>query len=100
MLTTIGSSSDNQTLDTMYRQGKKWIATYLGEQDIFEQATKEADQKLVIDFLLSNVENLLLNGTRLILDNVFKSIGFDELNDDILKHLVTARLSQPMSKSA
>jgi hypothetical protein len=40
------------------------------------------------------------NGTQLILDKVFKSIGFDELNDDILKHLVTARLSQPLSKSA
>ncbi len=36
----------------------------------------------------------------MILDRVFKSIGFDELNDDILKHLVTARLSQPLNKSA
>jgi len=54
----------------------------------------------VVDYLLSNVENILTKGTQLILDKVFKSIGFDELNDDILKYLVTSRLSQPLSKSA
>ena len=100
VLKTIGSSSDNQTLDMLYRKGKMWISNHLGEQDIFEQATKEADEKQVVDVLLSNIENILINGTQLILDKVFKSIGFDELNDDILKHLVTARLSQPLSKSA
>jgi hypothetical protein len=63
----------------------------LGEQDLFEQAAKEADEKQVVDFLFSKVENILINGTQLILDKVFKSIGFNELNDD----LVIARLSQP-----
>jgi len=100
VLKTIGSSSDSKTLDILYSHGKRWISDYLGEQDIFEQATKEADEKQVVDFLLSNVENILINGTQLILDQVFKSIGFDKLNDNILKHLVTARLSQPLSKSA
>lgn len=97
---TIGSSSDNCTLDMLYHQGKRWISDHLGEQDIFEIVTKETDEKQVTDFLLSNVENILINGTQLILDRVFESIGFNELNDDILKHLVTARLSQPLSKSA
>ncbi len=100
VLKTIGSSSDNQTLDMLYKQGKMWISNHLGEQDIFEQATKEAEEKLVVDALLSKVENILINGTQLILDKVFKSIGFDVLNDDILRHLVIARLSQPLSKSA
>ena len=100
VLKTIGSSSDSKTLEMLYSEGKRWISNYLGEQDIFEQATKEADEKQVVDFLLSNVENILINGTQLILDKVFKSIGFDKLNDNILKHLVTARLSQPLSKSA
>ena len=62
--------------------------------------TKLLREKQVVDFLLSNVENILINGTKLILDKVFQSIGFDKLNDDILLHLVTARLSQPLSKSA
>ena len=53
----------------------------------------------VTTHLLSNIENILLNGTQLILNQVFKKIGFDSINDDILKHLVTARLSQPSSKA-
>jgi len=97
---TIGSSCLTSIVDELYRQGKRWISQHLGEQDIFEQATREAEEKQVVDYLLSNVENILINGTQLILDKVFKSIGFDELNDDMLKHLVTSRLSQPLSKSA
>jgi hypothetical protein len=30
---TIGSSSDISTIESLYIQGKKWISTYLGEQD-------------------------------------------------------------------
>ena len=100
VLKTVGSSMDLQVVDELFKQGKRWISSHLGEQDIFEQAAKEADEKQVVDFLLTKVENILLNGTQLILDKAFKSIGFDQLNDDILKHLVIARLSQPLSKSA
>ena len=55
-------------------------------------------KKLAVEYLFSNIENILLNGTQLILEKVFKSIGFDKLRDEVLKHLVTARLSQPLSK--
>ena len=34
------------------------------------------------------------------MNSVFKTIGFDKINDDILKHLVVSRISQPQSKSA
>lgn len=44
------------------------------------------------------IENVLLNGTQLILAKVFQSIGFEKLDDEILKQLVIARLCQPMSK--
>lgn len=100
VLKTVGSSMDLQVVDELFKQGKRWISSHLGEQDIFEQAAKEADEKQVVNFLLTKIENILLNGTQLILDKVFKSIGFDQLNDNILKHLVIARLSQPLSKSA
>ena len=51
------------------------------------------------DYLLGNIENILLNGTQLVLNQVFKLVGFDAINDDILKHLVTSRLCQPSSKA-
>jgi transposase len=100
VIKTIGSSSDSKTVDELYLQGKIWMSHHIGEQDIFEQASKEADERQVTDFLLSKVENILINGTQLILERVFKSVGFDKLNNDILKQLVIARLSQPLSKSA
>ncbi len=53
----------------------------------------------MVDFLLFNVENILINGTQLILDKVFKFIGFDKLNDDMLNHLVTAHQSQVIRKN-
>jgi len=97
---TIGSSSDFSEVESLYRQGKKWISSYLGEQDIFEAHDKALEEKQVADYLLSNVENILLNGVQLILNNVFRLTGFDRIEDDIFRQLVIARLSHPMSKSA
>jgi hypothetical protein len=36
----------------------------------------------------------------LILNQVFKLIGFDAIEDDILRHLAIARLCQPTSKGS
>lgn len=96
---TIGSSSDPATIDSLFKEGQKWIDNHLGHIDIFEQAEKEKEEKQIVEYLISNIESILINGSQLILDKVFKSIGFDQVGDEILKHLVIARLSQPMSKS-
>jgi len=79
---TIGSSCDASTIESMYLQGKKWISSYLGEQDIFELHDKAIEEQQFTEYLLSNVENILLNGTQLILNNVFKLTGFDLIEDE------------------
>ena len=96
---TIGSSSDAAEIDNLYQQGKKWIDTYCGNRDMFTLVEQQREEKQVTEYLLNNVENILLNGTQLILNEVFKLVGFDTIDDDILKHLVVARLCQPTSKS-
>ena len=98
-LKTIGVSSDENEINTFYHQGKKWISTYCGDRDMFAIAEKELEEKQVTEYLLNHVENILLNGTQLILNEVFKLVGFKVIEDDILKHLVVARLCQPSSKS-
>lgn len=100
VIKTIGSSSDIPTVEMLYRQGKQWISNYIGEQDIFETYERIREENQVTEYLLNNVENILLNGTQLILNEVFKLTGFDSIKDTILKQLVIGRLSQPMSKSA
>jgi len=96
---TIGVSKEGSEIKSLYLQGKKWIAAHCGKHDIFESYEKEREEKQVTEYLLSNIENILINGTQLILNQVFKITGFDSIEDDVLKHLVIARLSQPMSKS-
>ena len=77
----------------------KWIVAHSGVQDMFLLNERQREEKQVTDHLLDNIENILLNGTQLILNQVFKLIGFDAIDDDILKHLVIARLCQPSSKA-
>ena len=76
-LKTIGVSSDDKEINTLYLQGKKWISDYCGDSDMFAIAEKEQEEKQVTEYLLNNVENILLNGTQLILNEVFKLVGFD-----------------------
>ena len=96
---TVGSSSDPTEIDNLYQQGKKWLATHCGHRDMFSEVERQREEKQVTEYLLNNVENILLNGTQLILNEVFKLVGFDTIDDDILKHLVIARLCQPASKA-
>ena len=97
---TIGTSSDDKIIAELYSQGKKWIAEYCGNRDMFALQAREEEELQVVDYLLSNnIENILLNGTQLILNQVDEVIGFDVINDEILKHLVIARLCQPLSKT-
>ena len=96
---TIGSSSDEHEIANFYQQGKKWISVRTGSPDMFAHHEQQFEEKQVTDYLLGNIENILLNGTQLILNQVFQLTGFDSIDDDILKHLVTVRLCQPASKS-
>jgi transposase len=100
VLKTIGCSSKITIIDELCNQGEEWISRYTGQQDMFQQAAKEQEEIQITEYLLSNIDNILINGTQLILDKVFRLIGFDQINDEILRYLVVARLSQPMSKSA
>jgi transposase len=65
----------------------------------FKEHARAIEEEKLARYFLSNIENIVLNGPQLILDQVFRLIGFDSIDDDILKHLVIARISQPLSKS-
>lgn len=46
------------------------------------------------------MDAVLINGTQLLLDRIYDDIGFNRIPDDILRHLVIARVCQPASKLA
>ena len=97
---TIGTTSDPLMLSSLCQQGKVWISSHLGEQDLFVVHDKAKEEAQIAEYFLNNVENILLNGVELLLNHVFKLTGFDSIHDDIFRQLVIARLSQPLSKSA
>ncbi|HOS57336.1 MAG TPA: IS1634 family transposase [Bacteroidales bacterium] len=99
-LITIGVSNSETDIEKLCFEGQQWIEAHTGARNMFQEHEKEQEEKQFVEFLLSNVKNILLNGTQLLLNNIFDSIGFSVIKDEIFRHLVVARLSQPMSKSA
>jgi transposase len=97
---TIGSSSQACEIEKLYKEGNKWIDLQYGNLDMFASHEREEEERQVTAYLLSNIENILLNGTQLILNQVFRIVGFDSIEDDVFKQLVVSRICQPSSKVA
>ena len=97
---TIGISSDEQVIEELYRQGQEYIHSFEGQKDLFVNYDEQLKEEYLTDYFVSNIENVLLNGTQLILNQIYKMVGFDKIDDRILKNLTIARLSKPMSKAA
>lgn len=97
---TIGVSVDEKEISLFVDNGKKWIETHVLGEDIFSLHQKSQDERLLTEHLLNKIENILLNGVQLIINQVYDSIGFNQIKDDELRQLVTARLEQPLSKAA
>ncbi len=100
-LHTVGIASSDEEIEKLCVQGKAWIDSYLGVQELDFDGPKCKDEELrAAETMLGNVESILLNGAKLILDKVYDSIGFNRVSDEILRHLVVSRLCQTMSKMA
>ena len=97
---TVGVSSDEAEIERFYQEGKIWADLHVKGENLFQQRTQEAEEAYLTDLLISNIENILHNGTQLILNRVYDSIGYNAIDDYILRQLVISRLTQPMSKSA
>ncbi|GAB1415312.1 IS1634 family transposase [Paludibacter sp.] len=99
-LKTIGVSADPVEIENLYFQGKRWVSKQTGVRDMFLEQVRQEEEKLVVEGFLNKIEHILINGTQLILNPVYQNIGFDKINDDVLKHLVVSRICQPQSKVA
>ena len=100
-LHTVGIASSPEEVEELSRQGQSWIKNHLGIQELdFEGADKKHEELAAATKFLDNVDSVLLNGAKLILDKVYDSVGFNRIPDEVLRHLVVARLCQPMSKMA
>lgn len=100
-LCTIGIGHSDEEIDALCVKGRSWIKNRLGILELdFEGPENKAQELANAESMLNNIDSVLLNGAKLILDKVYNSIGFNRISDDTLRHLVVARLCQPMSKMA
>lgn len=96
---SFGSSTCEDEIDSLCDKAATWIRSFGDQQelDFDDRRSKELeDTARVID----NMDSVLINGTQLLLNQVYDSIGFNRIPDEILRHLVIARVSQPGSKLA
>ena len=94
-----GTAEAAEDIDRLYAVAQKWLTTNGGQQtiDFDDLRGREFEEtQRVID----NVDAAMINGTQLLLTQIYDSIGFNRIHDDALRHLVIARVSQPMSKLA
>lgn len=104
-LATMGVSDNISTIESLVNQANDWIDREKARRhprlDLFGEERQTCEyEKAEVERVLSNVSNILLNGSDLILDRIFDRVGFDRIEDDVFRKLVKARLSYPASKAA
>lgn len=96
---SFGSSTYEDEIDSLCDKAAAWIRSFGGQQELGfdDRRSKELEDTVRV---IDNMDSVLINGTQLLLNQVYDSIGFNRIPDEILRHLVIARASQPGSKLA
>ena len=97
-LKVVGIASSPQEIAELERQGRRWIDEYTRQQTIDFDESERVMQE--VDETILHIESTLHNTPQVILNHIYDSIGFNAIDDDILRHLVIARVCQPQSKVA
>jgi len=92
---TIGSSLDPLELDRFYAQAKSELIRMSQQLDLNFNIDRE---KELIDLFLKGIDKIRLVGPELILGKLFDEIGFNDIKDELFRHLVITRLCYPVSK--
>ena len=94
-----GVAKSEEEADILYQKAILWLRTHDGQQefDFNNNRTRELEETIRV---VDNMDAVLINGTQLLLNQVYDCIGFNQIPDEILRHLVIARVSQPRSKLA
>ncbi|HZJ79268.1 MAG TPA: hypothetical protein VFC69_01670 [Dysgonamonadaceae bacterium] len=62
-LVTIDISMNKEEINQVVQQGEQWISTYYGTRDMLKEQERVEEENKLIEYFISNVENVLLNGT-------------------------------------
>ena len=96
---SFGTAISEDEAEVLYDKACMWIHAYCGQQELDFEDSKGRELEET-ERVIDNMDAVLINGTQLLLSLIYDSIGFNRIPDEILRHLVIARVSQPMSKLA
>lgn len=92
LIKTIGSSDNGAEVARLYQEGMDYVKHFQGQQTInfFDQDFKKTVKQ--------SIKNIAIEGVNLLLGKIYTDIGFDQVNNELLRPLVLIRLSHPASK--
>ena len=95
----MGTVETDEEADAPLLKAHDWIRKHGGQQelDFDDVCGKEQEETARV---LDNMDAIMINGIQLLLNRIYDCIGFNRIPDEILRHLVIARVSQPRSKLA
>lgn len=96
-----GVVSTEEEADVLCASAREWIQTNSGQLLIdFGCDTIQAQELEEAHRAFANIDSVFMNAPQLILNPIYDNIGFNRIPDEVLRHLVIARICQPMSKLA
>jgi len=95
LLKTMGSSSDTKEIMILKERARQELERLKGQVSLFV-----FKKDLHIESFISELSNAQIRtiGPELIFGKVYDHIGYNKVNNDLLRHLVIARLAFPLSK--
>ena len=92
---TVGCSDQENEITLLMQQGDAYIKKIKGQAAIDFIL---GDDSKYFQSVYDNIQQVQLLGPELVLGKIFDSIGFNEITDEMFRHLVLARLIYPVSK--
>lgn len=74
---TVGIAHNDDEINSLCAKGRQWINNHLGIQVLdFDGFSRKEKEVKTAETMLENIDTILLNGAKLIIDKVYDSIGF------------------------
>ena len=90
----LGVATDEKAIESLRKKGGDWIRLHTDPLPMQFGFDEREEARRV----LNNIDFVYHDGARIILNQVYHLIGFDEIKDSILRDLVVARICEPASK--
>ncbi len=92
---TIGSATTQQKIEELVLLAKQEIKNIKKQQELFISKEDYMADSLVETLSNSNIRTL---GPEIIFGKIYDFIGFNQINEDMFRHLVISRMAFPLSK--